>query len=107
MGLAEIEAKILEEAALEVRKIKRTAAEEVARIRAEAEKEAAKIRSEILQETLKLAEEEKLSRLVPTRLAARRALLEEKHRILNEVFFNCSTSVKEEREIEVGKLLYG
>ncbi len=107
MGLADIEKRIIEEAEAEARKIKNRAAEELSRIEAEAEKTAEEGRGQILAEARQKAEEEKKAILVPVRLAAKARLLEEKHRILEEVFTGTAPEVREKKEIEVAKLLYG
>lgn len=107
MGLEEIKAKIIEEAKIEAEKIKKAADEEASRIEADAGTQADRLSNMILQEAKARAEAERLARLVPSRLAARKKLLEEKHKILNEVFAGCSAEIKEAKEIEVAKFLYG
>lgn len=107
MGLADIEKRIIEEAEAEARKIKSRSAEETSRLEAEAKKTAEAQRRQILAEAGQKAEEEKKAILVPVRLAAKARLLEEKHRILEEVFAGVPPEGREKKEIQVAKLLYG
>lgn len=107
MGLADIEKKIIEEAEAEARKVKDRTAEEAARIEAAAKKAAEAERRQIMDEARQKAEEEKKTILVPVRLAAKARLLQEKHRILEEVFAGIPPEVREKKEIEVAKSLYG
>lgn len=107
MGIAEIEKRILGEAEAEADKIKIKAEEEAAEIEAAGRIKAEEIRRQILAEAKRKAEEEKRAILVPARLASKKKLLEEKHKILNEVFAGISPEVREKKEMEAAKLLYG
>jgi len=107
MSFAEIEKRIINEAEAEAEKIRKTAEEEAAEIETKGKEKAEKLRRQILAEAQKKAEEEEKAILVPARLAARKRLLEEKHKILNEVFSRLSPEVREKKEIEVAGFLYG
>lgn len=107
MGLAEIENKILEEAETEAKKIREQAAEESAQIGNEAKSKAESLRRQIITEAKKKAEEETKAILVPARLAAKKNILQEKHKILGEVFSGLPQNIREEKEIEVANYIYG
>jgi vacuolar-type H+-ATPase subunit E/Vma4 len=107
MGLAEIEEKILaeaEEAAARIIAQAETEAKHLAgaaNVRAEADRE------NILAQAHRDAEAARQAILVPARLAAKRKLLEEKHRLLDQVFAGVAPAVREEKELEVAKFIYG
>lgn len=107
MGLAEIEKKILKEAEAEAEKISQSAREEALRVENEARQRAEVLRQQIIAEAKIKAEELKKEILVPARLAAKSRLLEEKQKMLEEVFSGLSSEIREKKEIEVAKLLYG
>ena len=107
MGIAEIEKEILKEAEAEADKIRRQAKGEASRIEAEAHHKANQLRQKMLAEAELKAEEVKTSILVPARLESKKKLLEEKHRLLESVFAGLPEKVREEREAEVIKILYG
>ena len=107
MGLAEIEKRIIEESEAEARKIKSRAAEEASRIEEEARAQAGEVHEKVLREARQKAAEEKTAILVPARLAAKAKLLQEKRNLLDEVFAGTAPEVRDKKEIEVAKLLYG
>jgi vacuolar-type H+-ATPase subunit E/Vma4 len=107
MGLAEIEKEIDREASAEAVKIKAKGQEEAARIVSEAHAAASKLRHELLAEAAREAEEAKLAIVVPARLEAKKKMLAEKHRILDELFAGLSDQVRQAKEAEAIKILYG
>lgn len=106
MGLEEIEKKIIGEAQAVAQKIKAQAEEEVSKIIAAGQKEAEIVRQNILKEAQKKAQEIKNAIIIPARLSAKRKILEEKHKILNEVFADLPDEIRTEKEVEVAKFLY-
>jgi V/A-type H+-transporting ATPase subunit E len=107
MGMTEIKEKILEEARAEADRIRQGAEAEAERITREAMAESEKIRALSLTQARQAAAEEKLARIIPARLEAKRLLLETKQQLLAEVFSGLPPEVREAREIEVAKHLYG
>jgi vacuolar-type H+-ATPase subunit E/Vma4 len=107
MGLAEIEKRIIFEAEAEAHRIRRSAEELAEEIIAKGRVQAEELRQKILLEAAKKAKEMKESILVPARLEAKKKILEEKRKILEEVLADLPLEIKEEKEIEVAKILYG
>jgi vacuolar-type H+-ATPase subunit E/Vma4 len=107
MGLAEIEKKIIDEAKSEASKISRAGKEEVCRIEAETRQKAQVLQEQIISQAKQKAEETKKEILVPARLLEKSKLLKEKQKILAEIFAEFPPLVREKKEIEVAKLLYG
>jgi len=107
MGIAEIKNRILSEAEVKAKKRRQETEKEIKKLLAEAQLKAADLRGKILAEGEKRAEEEKRAILTPVRLQAKKMLLEEKHRLLNEVFAGSSPEIREKKEIKVAKFLYG
>ena len=107
MGIAEIEAKILEEAEAEAERIREKAEAEVSRIEAEAREKSEKIRQDILSKAKRSAEDLNRAITTPARLNAKKILLTEKHKIIDEVFAGARPQVREEKLMEVARKLYG
>ncbi|MGB9612770.1 MAG: V-type ATP synthase subunit E family protein [Candidatus Margulisiibacteriota bacterium] len=107
MGLAEIEKRILFEAEAEAHRIKKSAEELAEEIKAKGRLQAEELRQQILGEFQKKAEEEKKAIVIPAKLWAKKRILQEKHHILDEVFAKVPKEIREEKEIEVAKILYG
>ena len=107
MGIDEIKKKILEEAQGRAAGLRAEVDKEIAARQAEAERQAEELRRKIVTEGARRAEEEKRTLLTPVRLLAKQRLLEEKHRLLDQVFAGCSPEVREKKEIEVARYLYG
>jgi len=107
MGIAEIENRIVAEARAEAEIIKKSADQEVAGVEAETGTKIELLRRQVLEEAKNIAEAEKKAILVPARLAAKKRLLEEKHKLLKEVFAGLPPETRENKEIEVVKFLYG
>lgn len=107
MGIAEIKKKILDEAQGQARKIRSEAEKEIVRGLAEAKLQADELRGKILNEGVRQAEEVKRAILTPVRLLAKQRLLVEKHHLLDQVFADFSPEIREKKEVEVAKFLYG
>ncbi|MBU0630107.1 MAG: hypothetical protein KKC80_04215 [Candidatus Margulisbacteria bacterium] len=107
MGLLEIEAKIIGEAEAKAAVINSEAAKEAAEIAAAAKLRAGILREELLDQVRSSAEEEKKAIVVPARLLLKQRLLEEKHRQLDRLFAGIDPAVRDKKESEVVKLLYG
>lgn len=107
MGIAEIKKKILEEAEEKAARLRTDTEKEIARSQGEAKLKAEELRRKILAEGARQAEEGKRGLLTPVRLLAKQRLLEEKHRLLDLVFTGVSSEVREKKEIEVARYLYG
>lgn len=107
MGIKDIEDKIISEAEAKALEISRESELAVKKIIEEASTKAAAIKDELLARGKKLADEEKLRIIVPARLEAKKKLLEEKRKILEEVLSCFPEKEREEKEIEVAKILYG
>ncbi|MBI5699297.1 hypothetical protein HZC35_03180 [Candidatus Saganbacteria bacterium] len=107
MGIAEIKKKILDEAEEKAARLRAETEKEIGRNLAEAKLQAEELRRKILAEGARQAEEEKRTLLTPVHLLAKQQLLEEKHRLLNLVFAGMSAEIREKKEIEVARFLYG
>ncbi|KAF0135115.1 MAG: V-type H+-transporting ATPase subunit E [Candidatus Saganbacteria bacterium] len=107
MGIAEIKAKILEEAEIEAKQILEKAEAGAREIEREAKEKAEIITAKMLEEGKKKAEAFKRSIITPVRLEAKKKLLEEKHKILDTVFSGAPAETKEKYFIEAAKILYG
>ncbi|MFA5103911.1 MAG: hypothetical protein WC527_01875 [Candidatus Margulisiibacteriota bacterium] len=107
MGIKEIEEKIISEAEEKALEIKKKCDLVVSKIRDEALTKADAIKVEFLARGKKLAEEEKRSIVIPARLEAKKRVLEEKRRILDSALAAFPEKHREEKEIEVAKILYG
>jgi vacuolar-type H+-ATPase subunit E/Vma4 len=107
MGVAEIKNRILSEAEEKAKKRRQETEKETKKLEAEAQLKAAELRGKILAQGEKRAEEEMRAILTPVRLQAKKILLEEKHRLMAEVFAGFPPEVREKKEIEVAKFLYG
>ncbi|MBU0573360.1 MAG: hypothetical protein KKH83_02650 [Candidatus Margulisbacteria bacterium] len=94
------------------------AAGEASRLMAEAQAKADNIKKDfeararteeknILARAGKEAERNSLEILIPARLARKSAILQEKHRILDDIFKDTPGKVREKKETEVIALLYG
>ncbi len=117
MSITEIEKSILEEARAEASRIKLEAGNDVRQLEkfhAEKKKE---VKSTILKEAQRRAEEVKRSYIVPARLKAKKAVLEEKQRILGQVYEEIRKSrklseaeivkLREETEVKAAAVLFG
>jgi len=107
MGIAEIEAKILEEAEAEAERIREKAEAGVLKIEAEAREKSGKIRQDILSRAKRSAEDLNRAITTPARLNAKKILLTVKHKIIDEVFAGAKPKVREEKLMEVARKLYG
>lgn len=107
MGIAEIKKKILDEAEEKAARLRAETEKEIARGLAEAKLQADELHRKIITEGTRQAEEGKRALLTPERLLAKQRLLEEKHRLLDLVFAGLSPEIREKKEIEVARFLYG
>lgn len=107
MSLEALENKILEDAKKEADSIINKAKAEADDLLRDAGTEAQKIKEKLLIEGEKLAEALKRSIITPARLEKKKKILEEKQRILNEVFKDIPVETREKKEIEVAKFIYG
>lgn len=107
MGIAEIQKQILEEAGAEAEKIRQKTEAEVKIIEEQGRQAAKGKKAEILAQARRLAEEKTRSILTPARLQAKKMVLEEKHRLLDEVFKGAGAEVKEANLIKAAEFLYG
>jgi len=105
--MRQIKEKILEEARSEAGRIRQMAEVESNWILGKAKTESGKLHQELLERARQAAAEEKLARIIPARLEAKRLLLEAKQEMLAQVFANSPPEVREVKEIEVAKYLYG
>jgi len=107
MGIKEIEEKIISEAEEKAKAVNRESDQAVAKVIDEALKKASVIKEEALARGRKLAEEEIRGMVVPARLEAKKRILEEKRKILDSVLSSLPEKDREEKEIEVARILYG
>jgi len=107
MGIKEIEEKIISEAEEKAREINKATDQSVAKVLNEALKKASAIKEEFLARGKKLSEEEIRGIVVPARLEAKKRILEEKRKILDSVLSALPEKEREEKEIEVARILYG
>lgn len=106
MGLKEIEEKIIAEARAKALAIREDGTKESEKIGAGAAAQAESLRQAILAKARLKGEEERKAIVVPARLLAKQRLLEEKHRLIGQVFEGLS-NFREAKEGEVIKFLYG
>jgi len=103
MSIAEIEKSILEEARAEASRIKLEAKNDVRQLEKFHAEKKEEVKGAILKEAQRRAEEVARSHIVPARLKAKRALLEEKQRILEKIYQEIKKS-KKLTDAEIGKL---
>jgi len=116
MGLAEIEKQILKEAETAAKKIRFENKEELGRLDKLHQENLARLKKASEHEATALAERASREVLVPARQKAKKALLEEKQRILSALYTDIQNEkklanaeiarVREESEVNVGKLLF-
>ena len=103
MSITEIEKSILQEARMEASRIKLEAESEIRRLdKFHAEKKE-EVKGAILKEAQRRAEEAARSHIVPARLKAKRALLQEKQRLLEKIYAEIKKN-KKLNDAEIGKL---
>lgn len=117
MSIQEIEKRIIEEAQSEASHIKKEAEREIEKLEKFHIQEKEEIRTNILQEAKRRAEEIKRSYLIPARMTARKAMLEEKQKILEGIYSEIQkekklpaaeiAKVREDTEVKIAKILYG
>lgn len=107
MGLAEIQKRILETAQNEAEEMLTKAKNEAAAIVKEGEQKAQARYDELIEEARQKARLIKQGLLTPARLEAKKLILSEKQKLMDQVFKGVDHKVREEKEIEVAKVLYG
>lgn len=107
MGIAEIQKQIIEEAEAEAEKIRQKTETEVKIIEEQGHNAASRKKVEVLAQARRMAEERTRSILTPARLTAKKMVLQEKHRLLDEVFKGASEEMKEANLIKAAEFLYG
>jgi V/A-type H+-transporting ATPase subunit E len=117
MSIQEIEKRITEDAQAEASKILKEAEADLRQFEKAHSQKKEEVRAEILRESRSKAEDAKRAHLVPARLKARKAVLEEKQKILKEIYAeiqkekNLSAAeiakVREETEVAAANILFG
>lgn len=117
MSIQEIEKRITEDAEAEASKIKNEAESDLQRFEKAHAQTKEEAREEIMRESRQKAEDAKRSLLVPARLKARKAILEEKQNILKEIYAEIQkekdlsaaemAKIREETEIAAANILFG
>jgi V/A-type H+-transporting ATPase subunit E len=117
MAIAEIEKSITQEARTEASRIKLEAENSIRQLEKFHAEKKEEVKSAVLKEARRRAEEVKRSHIVPARLKAKKALLEEKQRILGKIYTEVKKSKKlsdagisklrEETEVKAAAKLFG
>jgi vacuolar-type H+-ATPase subunit E/Vma4 len=100
MSIWEIEKRILEEAAVEAEKAKSECEHTVLQLEKVHARNKEEIKGELLAAARRKAEEAKRSHLIPARLHARKAILEEKQKILSGIY----KEIKKEKKLSVPEI---
>ena len=100
MSIQEIENRIIAEAEAEASKIKREAEAKIQQLESVHAQKKEEVKNELMQEAQRKAEEVKKSYLIPARLKARKALLEEKQKILGEIY----SEIKKEKKLSAAEI---
>ena len=106
MGLGSLEAKIIEEAEKEARRIKKEAQKQVEELTAKAGQKAELEYSAIIKSAHQKAAALKKSILVPARLEAKKTILSAKHEILDQVFHGLESKKTEENIEKIAAFLF-
>lgn len=117
MSIQEIEKRITEDAEAESSKIIIEAEANLRQLEKIHAQKKEEVRTEIMREARRMAEEAERSLLVPARLKARKAVLEEKQNILRGIYEEIqkekdlsaaeTAKIREESEIPAAKILFG
>lgn len=117
MSIQEIEKSIIEEAKDEASKIEKEAERSIQQLEKVHEQKKTELKAAILKEAMRKATEVKRSYLVPARLKAKKALLEEKQKILGKIYHEIKknkklsaaeiSKLREETEVKAGSVLFG
>ena len=117
MSFAEIEKRILAKAEQEAVKTSQETQVEIKKLAKLHAEEMQEVKAQILKEAKAKAEAEKRSILVPARLDARKALLEEKQNIIGKIYAEIkkekklsgpeTTKLREQTEIKAAEILFG
>ena len=100
MSIQEIERRIIAEAEAEASKIKREAEVKIQQLERGHAQKKEEVKNELMREAQRKAEEVKKSYLIPARLKARKALLEEKQKILGEIY----NEIKNEKKLSAAEI---
>ncbi|MBU0672685.1 MAG: conserved oligomeric Golgi complex subunit 6, partial [Candidatus Margulisbacteria bacterium] len=113
----EIEKKILQDAGAEANKIKQESEQMIRKLNQSQEQKMTELRAAGERETALRVEEAKRAILVPARLNTRKALLEEKQKILGSIYNEIQKEkklspaeiarIREETEVEAAQVLFG
>lgn len=117
MSIEEIEKRIIAEAEAEASKIRKEAEAKIEQLKVVHAKQKEEIKAEIMREANRKAEEIKRLYLVPARLKAKKAALEEKQKILGEIYREIQkekklsaaeiSKIREETEVKAAEILFG
>jgi vacuolar-type H+-ATPase subunit E/Vma4 len=107
MAIQDLKKYILDEAKKEADEMIRAAESEARKIKEEYKKAVEREKEMILREARSKSEEKKRGIVIPARLKAKKDILEAKHKVLDEVFKGVASEMREKKEIEVIKALYG
>ncbi|MFH1347795.1 MAG: hypothetical protein ABIH22_03805 [Candidatus Margulisiibacteriota bacterium] len=117
MSILEIEKKILEDAREEAARIKKESQDAIRQLEKTHTKKRAEIKTDSARQNDTRAEDVKRSIVVPARLEARKALLEEKQNIIGKIYNEIKkekklspaeiAKIREETEVKAAKILFG
>ena len=116
MSIQEIEKRIIEEAESQALKIKRECEKKIQELEEINQRETEETKAKILEESLQKAQDVKRAHLVPARLKARKAVLEEKQRFLSDIYNEIQREkklsaaeikkIREETEVNASQILF-
>lgn len=117
MSIKEIENRIIKEAETGASKINDTSEKNLQQIEKVHSRNKSELAAKIMRDATLKAEETKRSYLVPARLKAKKAILEEKQRILGQIYTDVQrekklsnpeiSKLREESEVLAAKILFG
>ncbi|MEA3493378.1 MAG: hypothetical protein U9R38_03205 [Candidatus Margulisiibacteriota bacterium] len=117
MSIKEIEKRIIEEASAEAAALRKEHDENLAQLEKMQARQSAELKAGIIEEAKRKAEEKKRALIVPARLSAKKALLEEKQKILGSIYKEIKkekeisgaelVKLREDSEVKAAKILYG
>ena len=117
MPIQEIENRIIAGAETEASKIKKEAEAKIQQLERMHAQKKEEVKNELMRKAQRKAEEVKKSYLIPARLKARKALLEEKQKILGKIYNEIKkekklsaaeiSKIREETEVKAAHILFG
>lgn len=117
MSIKEIEKRIIEEANAAAAALKKEGDENLAQLGKVQAEQKAELKAGIIEAARRKAEEVKRALVVPARMAAKNALLEEKQKILGSIYKEIKrekklsgaelVKLREDSEVKAAKILYG